>query len=94
MLENDIKRVQQEATDNFAWFKSLSVIRQDAVLNMLFNLGMKRFQGFKKMIAALIAQNYELAADEALNSTWSTQVGLRAREIAEMIRTGRYPFIL
>lgn len=89
MLSNDIERVKKEAAE-FGWFKSLNMARQDVVLSMLFNIGLPRFKGFKKMIEALIAQNYEKASAEMLNSKWASQVGIRAKELAEIMRHGRY----
>ena len=59
-----------------------------ALVDMMFNLGLTRFKGFKKMIAAVEAENWNLAADEMLDSKWSTQVGQRAIELAEMMRSG------
>jgi lysozyme len=90
MLAADIGRIQKEAVENFNWFKSISVVRQDVVLSMLFNMGLSRFSGFKNMIAAIVAQNYSKAADEMMNSAWSAQVGIRATELAQMMREGRY----
>ena len=57
-----------------------------ALANMYYNLGRSRFLGFKKMLAAIENGNYDLAADEALDSNWAPQVGARAERIAEMIR--------
>lgn len=91
LLAHDLDRAIREAIDNFSWFKSLNKPRQDVVLNMLFNLGLHRFCGFKRMIAALSAQNYEVAAIEMLDSLWAKQVGLRAIELAQIMRTGIYP---
>ena len=34
--------------------------------------------------------NYEEAAEEMLNSKWARQVGYRAQELAEQMRTGEY----
>src|SRR5687767_14656968 len=85
LLSNDIERVLAEA-NQFAWFKSLNMPRQDAVLSMLFNLGLARFQGFKKMIQAVINGRFEVAADEMLNSKWATQVGERAKDLAQIMR--------
>lgn len=90
MLSNDMARVEKEAIGSFPWFKSLSIARQDVVLNMLFNMGLARFKGFKKMIAALIDGNFNKAADEMLDSKWASQVGIRAKELASMMRSGRY----
>lgn len=89
LLSNDIARITLEAgTLNF--FNSLDVIRQDAIMDMLFNLGLTHFLEFKKMISALCAGNYSEAASEMLSSSWASQVGPRAIELAQMIRTGLY----
>ena len=46
----------------------------------------------RKLLAAEMAEgNYEQAAVEFLDALWAAQVGNRADEVAEMIRTGRYP---
>lgn len=91
MLTNDIKRVAEEVEKAFGWFKSLDTVRQDAILNMAFNVGLPRLQGFKKMLEALRVQNYSVAAKEALASKWATQVGRRAADIAKMLEKGIYP---
>jgi lysozyme len=89
MLSNDIERIHKEANE-FSWFKSLNMPRQDVVLNMLFNLGLPKFLAFRKMIEALRLANYDQAATEMLDSKWAIQVGIRAKELAEIMRTGRY----
>lgn len=91
MLANDIEAVNKLAFATFSWLKSISAPRQDVVLSMMFNMGLGGFKEFKKMIAALVSGNYETAADEMLGSHWASQVGERARELASMMRTGRYP---
>ncbi len=73
---------------NFYWFDDLTVNRQRALLNMMYNLGATKFKKFTKMIAAFETENYPLAADEALDSKWATQVGSRAERIADLIRRG------
>jgi len=39
-------------------------------------------------LTAMSIHNYEEAADEFLDSRWAKQVGNRAKEVTEMIRTG------
>jgi len=41
-------------------------------------------------LAAMATEDYEIAADEFLDSRWAKQVGSRAFTITEMIRTGDY----
>jgi lysozyme len=90
LLDNDIHRSRVEATRAFPWFPGLIPERQDVILSMLFNMGMKRLSGFKGMISAIQKEDYELAASEMLNSKWASQVKGRAVELAEMMRSGRY----
>jgi len=66
-------------------------VRQDAMVNLLFNLGMTRLMGFKNALSAMERADYQAAADEFMDSRWAQQVGNRADEVCEMIRTGRYP---
>lgn len=89
LLTNDIDRVQKEAV-SLPWFKSLSVVRQDVVLDMIFNLGLSKLLGFKDMCAALANGNFERASKEMLSSAWAAQVGPRAQELAQMMRLDRY----
>jgi len=90
LLENDIKRCKQELI-SLSWFIDLDSVRQDAIVNLCFNLGLTRLMGFKNAMAAMAEGDYERAADEFYDSRWAKQVKSRADEVCEMIRTGRYP---
>lgn len=91
LLENDIQRAIQDATDIFgtsAWL-SLDEVRQAVILDMLFNLGKSRFLTFKKFIQAVKEKDFERAAEEMLDSRWARQVKKRAERLAYMMRTGK-----
>jgi len=91
LLENDIQRAIQDATDIFGaenWL-SLDEIRQAVILDMLFNLGKPRFLTFRKFIQAIKEKNFSKAAFEMFNSRWARQVGRRAERLAYMMRTGK-----
>jgi len=90
LLENDIKRCKQELV-SLPWFIDLDPVRQDALVNLCFNLGLTRLLGFKNAMAAMATGDYDKAAEEFLDSRWSRQVGQRSLEVAHMIRTGEYP---
>ena len=62
----------------------LSPVRKAVIINMLFNLGLIRFQGFKRMIEAIRWNDCELVVKEMLDSKWATQVKGRAEELAMM----------
>lgn len=90
LLDNDIQRCDRELLINFKWYPELCRTRQDAMINLCFNLGITRLRTFKKALAAMEAEDYNLAADEFLDSKWADQVGYRALEVSDMIRTGHY----
>ena len=91
LLTNDLARCETEAYANFEWFADLDAPRQDGILNMIFNLGIPSFKGFKKAIAAMEEKDYEMASAEFMDSRWSKQVGKRAEEVCGMISSGEYP---
>lgn len=87
MLENDMKRAEKDLLTQ-QWYLDAPPSVKDALFNMCFNLGLPRLLGFKRMIAAIKAKDWTLAAKEALDSKWAVQVGNRAKSIAVMIREG------
>lgn len=89
MLENDIYRTLSEVK-KLPFFDKIraSEPRIRAVVDMVFNLGMPRFLGFKKMIQAMESADFETASKEMLDSKWASQVGRRAQKLAEMIKNG------
>ena len=91
MLNNDIDQVLHECRRAFSWFDRLDNTRQDVVLDMVFNLGVTRFLGFKKMISALSEGDYITASEEMMDSRWAKQVKSRAETLRQMMVTGDYP---
>ena len=90
LLKNDIRRCETELDNAFRWYKDLDQVRQEAMINLCFNVGITKLRKFKLALRAMEARDYNDAADEFLDSLWATQVGQRAVEVAEMIRTGNY----
>lgn len=89
MLSNDIEDALLDAR-KLAGFHRLNGPRQSALVNMVFNMGLGRVQGFRKMLAALAAEDYGRAADEMLDSRWAAQVGNRAIELSEQMESGKW----
>lgn len=86
------------------WWRRLDLVRQDALANMGFNLGVglapcaehpdgSGLQEFQHMLAALEAGDFARASAQALISRWAKDppegVGARAERIAAMFRTGK-----
>jgi len=87
LLDNDIDKVINQTVREFAWYGDLSDIRQEVILNMIFNLGLGGMKKFKNMINALKRHDWEEASREMLDSKWSGQVGQRAIRLSEAMRT-------
>ncbi len=58
---------------------------QHVLLNMMFNMGMTRLAGFKKMLAALDAGDYAEMAVQMMDSKWATQVGPRSTRLRDRV---------
>ena len=86
LLEEDVSIAIDDAM-KFHWFPRLSLVRQDVIISMLFNLGLKRFKTFKRMIAGLRKDDFAIASNELLDSLYHVQVGQRVEELAEMLLT-------
>jgi lysozyme len=86
LLDNDIDKIINQATREFTWYHDLSEIRQEVILNMIFNLGIGGVKKFKNMINALERHDWEDSAREMLDSKWSGQVGHRAIRLSEAMR--------
>lgn len=89
MLDNDIAEAIDEAK-KLTCFAKLDPVRQDVIVDMTFNLGLPRLKGFGLMLKALEAGDFQEAAAQMMDSRWAVQVGPRAKELAQMIRSGKY----
>lgn len=88
VLIADIERHNAELLRKAPWIAKLDPVRQDALFNMAFNLGVEGLLQFKNTLAAIKAGNYVGGADGMLQSLWARQVGNRAARLAHMIRFG------
>ena len=88
MLLHDIGDVQKELDDALPWWRELSENRQRVLLNMGFNLGIKKLLGFENTLNYIRNGHYDAAASGMLHSKWAKQVGARAVRLANMMRQG------
>lgn len=90
LLTNDINRIALElAQKPYVLALNGDDVRTRVIVEMAFNLGVPRLEGFKDMLEAIMNRAFIRAGDEMLNSKWSGQVGQRAVKLADMMRTGR-----
>ena len=90
LLEEDVAIAVAELRSRFDWFDHLTRPRQDALINLCFNLGINKFMEFHGMLNALDNGDFHTAALHILNSKYHDQVGKRAERIAEQLETDNY----
>lgn len=88
LLDHDIERAMLGLDSKLPWWRELSQMRQRALVNAAFNLGINGLLTFRRALAALKDGRYAESADEFLDSKWHQQVGRRAKVIADMVRYG------
>lgn len=90
LLMNDIKEAERQLVALMPWTKELDEVRFSALLNFVFNVGIGTACKFVNAMGQLKLGNYDMAANEMLKSKWAIQVGQRAIDVSEQIRTGEW----
>lgn len=89
LLRDDIEKHRLELQRALPWVLDQPTHVFDALVNMVFNLGIPRLLGFENFLAAVREGNYGLAAIEGLDSKWYRwDVGPRAVRLMKQIVTG------
>lgn len=88
IYQNRVTKAIGDLDRALPWWVTLSEARQRVLVNMCYNMGLKRLLGFHHMLDAAWAGNFETAAEEMRNSAWFDQVGPRAVRLKETFRTG------
>jgi GH24 family phage-related lysozyme (muramidase) len=68
----------------------LDTVRQQAVVDLIYNMGLAKVLKFKNTLAALRDNNFALAAYNLEQSLWYKQVGRRGSRICKLIKEGRW----
>jgi len=87
LLMQDLIDARKNAADLFKNFNQLPAQVQGVLIEMTFNLGKRGLSEFKNFIAHIEAKRFDQASREMLNSSWAKQVGDRAINLSNIIRT-------
>ena len=90
ILDYRIGQCMAKLRTGFLWFDALDSVRQDVLIDMTYQLG---FQGLLKFVMTLKhieLKEYDLAAETILDSKAARQCPNRYKELAQMMRTGKY----
>ena len=91
VLDADIETAEAEARSLFpdSKYKNFTKNRWDVLTELVFNLGLTRFRGFKRMISAIDGGDWQQAAAELEDSKWYRQVGPnRGDTLVNLLREG------
>lgn len=84
LLDNDIDRVFRELDANLSWWRGRPDHVQRGMCNMAFQLGISRLLGFRRMLSALQAGDYDTAQAEGKDSAWYKQTPARAERVLSL----------
>ncbi len=74
IFKEDIAEAVQQLDDNLFWWRSLDPVRQRALINLCFNMGINKLLGFQNFLAHSQAGDYKKATEHLLDSKWARQV--------------------
>src|SRR3990167_3999374 len=89
ILDDDIRGAMAECALIPFWM-NLSEVRQAVLVNLAFNMGFQGLMTFRRMLAAMDAENWNQAAQELLDSRYAKQVGARADRLALQLSTDQW----
>jgi lysozyme len=87
MLDNDIQYFTNQLKTVIPWFDSKPDKVKTVLIDMAFNLGITGLLNFKNTLHFIEISDYKSAADTMLKSLWAQQVGTRATEDANILKS-------
>ena len=85
-FESDLVGVMSDCERLYPDFGDLPEEAQQVIANMMFNMGRPRLSKFKGMKRGVDARDWNVAADEMVDSRWYRQVTNRADRLVQRIR--------
>jgi lysozyme len=87
LLANDIKDFSGKLSRALPWYDALPQDAKNVLLDMVFNLGLGGLLGFHDTLALIQAGKYIAASEAMLKSKWADQVGYRAVELSNILKS-------
>jgi len=90
LLKNDLEKFENALDTKKPWVVDEPQARQDALINMSYNLGEGWLKSWPNTWEMMRNGNWSGAATAIRGSKYARDVGNRAKQIAMMIETGEY----
>lgn len=88
LLDRTIKNAERDLSRNLPWTDGLDDARREVLVEMCFNLGIKKLMDFHVTLLAVKDGRYADASKAMLISRWADQVGDRAKNLAKIMEKG------
>ena len=85
-FEQDVSSVIKDCHKLYNDFDELPEEVQQITANMMFNMGYTRLSKFKGMKKGVDTRNWDVAANEMIDSKWYQQVNTRANRLVQRMR--------
>lgn len=93
LLAEDIQTACNNLDRFLPWWRSLDEVRQRAICNMCFNMGIGTLLTFRNTLIDAKLGFYTAAATGMRASLWARQVGQRAQRLADAMASGVMPVV-
>lgn len=88
LMSTELAAVESQLAKAFAWWPTLNDARQNALINMGYQLGVSKLMEFRQMLSAVHGGDWDDAYNQALNSAWAKQTPSRALNVATQLKSG------
>ena len=89
LFNNDKARTIKDLDNYLPWWRGLDEVRRRVLFDMCFNMGIGTLRTFKNTLNFIQKKMWTSASQNMLASKWATQVGQRAKRLADMMETGK-----
>jgi len=87
LLDAQVHEAEADVS-NFDWYASVDAVRQSVLVELAFNMGIHKLQGFKLMLAACARGDWTDAGLQLQQSAWFSQVGQRGPVLVRLLTNG------
>lgn len=87
LVENRVAKIMHQLDLRLPFYRTLPNVAQDVLIEMAYQMGVRRLMKFKNTLGALKQAQYRTAAAEMLDSQWATQTPKRAKSLSNRIKS-------
>lgn len=90
LCRNDLEKVRADLDRELPWWRELNADRQFVMIDLCFNMGIRKLLQFQKTLSSIAGGYYIKAGEQLMQSLYAKQVGKRAKRNAKCLQTGVY----